>query len=437
MVNRGEFPLNSGGISEGKQSLGIDRKIRVPILPDDDDKPIESHTEYRYRLQVLAREIVGDRDQRLYHCLRRPAPGAAFVEVRRTPEQGSAHYCNLEVCSRVWTCPCCAGRISNERRKELSDALAAAKLKGYFPILVTYTLRHDWRDNLSDLLNGLKASLRKFKSGRAYQDIKSEYSVLGGIRALENTYGENGWHPHIHELMFLEKPISGMELSGLQKWLADRWIESLRSLDFDASYAHGIDVRTADSDIADYIAKWGREPKEQTWGVEHEIAAAPAKRAHRDGLTPFQLLECYGGGDERAGKLFDEYAHALAKSHQLEWSRGLHALLTLPEPLADDQLPLFEETETTYTAVEIGTHAWSQVVKFGLRGPLLWLVAMGDWTTLEALLKNYGISATIWREPPADAPKRESLPVAVVDHHPELAQRALFDLKSITPVRYE
>lgn len=416
--------------------LGTIRKIRVPKLPDDDERIIESTAEKRYRLQALAREIVGVRDKRLYGCLRRIAPGFTTVEIRRNPQDGSAHYLHLEQCNRVWTCPVCSARISNKRRKELSEALAAAKLAGYMPLMVTYTLRHDYRDKFNDLLDGLLTALRKFKSGRAYQNIKDEYDIIGGIRVLEPTYGENGWHPHAHELVFLKRPVGTMALGGLDKWMTDHWVTTLRSLDFDASYEHGLHIETADSKIADYILKFGREPHESEWGVEHELAAAGSKSAHRDGLTPFQLLECFGGGDDRAGKLFDEYALVMAGRRQLVWSPGLRALLKLPEELDEEQLPLIEETETTFTAVEIDPANWSKVVTHGLRGGLLWLVAAGDWPTLRALLKKRGIEATICEERPEYEPYGPPEPMPyVVNHDPVFTQPVLMDVP--VNVRYE
>lgn len=382
------------------QLLGNDRKIRVPKLPDEASRSIESTTEYRYRLQSLARNIIWHKDMRLFYCLRRPAPGCSHVVVQRDTEKHTAGYRNLELCNRVWTCPVCAARIANERRRELSDALAAAKIAGYMPVLVTYTVRHDGRDRLGALLDGLQASLRAFKSGRAWQDIKREYGVLGGVRALEVTFGEYGWHPHIHELMFLDEQHAPRIVAGLRQWLAERWRAMLEKQGYDASWEHGIDVRTADSQIADYIAKYGHEPREHEFGVEHEVAYGNSKKAHRDGLTAFQLLEAYGNGDQQARELFEEYAGEMDGRRQLVWSAGLRALLALPEPVEDEQLPGFEETPATYTAVEFTQENWYEVIAAGLRGVVLFLVAAGDWTTLDLLFKRHEIEAVVHREPP-------------------------------------
>lgn len=422
-------------ISEGNSLLGSDRKTRVPKLPEDEQRIIESSSENRYRLQGLAREILGDRDKRLRECLRVQRPGIEQVEIRRDPDKATAHFRGLILCNRVWTCPVCSARISNQRREELTQALAAAKLLGLHPVLVTYTLRHDGSDPLQHVLSGLLDALRAFKSGRAYQDIKDEYGIVGGIRSLEMTYGQSGWHPHVHELLFLDQNLSPMALAGLRKWLVDRWVASLRKLGFDASYAHGIDVRNADSKIAEYVAKFGREPREMEWGIEHELANAASKKAHADGLTPFQLLESYDIGDKLAERLFLEYAAAMQKHLQLRWSPGLRALLKMPEELADEQLTLIEDTPAAYTAVEIDRANWNQVLLHDLRGALLWLVAQGDWSTLTALLRKYQIHADVWTHPLSESVENAvTALIAAVDAGEH--QKLLFDLPAIK-VRYE
>jgi hypothetical protein len=242
------------------------------------------------------------------------------------------------------------------------------------------------------------------------------------------TYTENGWHPHVHELVFMGVKMSPGACENLKNWLVERWVDCLRKEDYDASYEHGIDVRTADSKIADYIAKWGREPREMSWNIEHEITNAPRKTARRSGLTPFELLEAYDIGDKRAEGLFLEYADAVSTRQQLVWSKGLRALLKLPEEITDQLLPGFEEEPTTYTALEIDQKSWNRVMLHDLRGALLWLVAKGDWATLRALLRKYDIRADIH-----DAPPPQSVGAALINTPPgsvsdNYSPQRLFDL---------
>lgn len=393
-----------------KSSLGTDRKIRVhiPAIPPAPDG--ETPSEYRFRLQKWARSCYGNHDDRLMGCCIRPVPGAHGVQVVRNPETGTAHFVGLEQCNRVWICPVCAQRITNERRKELSYALAAAKQKGFTAVLVTYTMSHQYSDLLEASIGGLQAAVRDFKAGRGWQDIKAEYGVVGGIKALEVTFGENGWHPHVHELMFLDIDPAKVNVEAFRKWLVDRWLAMLEKHGKSASIERGLDVRTADSDIADYIAKWGHQPKELAWGAEHEIANAPNKKAHRDGLTPFQLLEAVSGGDARARVLFQEYAHVMSGKRQLVWSAGLRALLEMPDELPDEQLPLFDVTEKAYIAVDIPADEWRRCCIYELQPRILGLVAAGALIHLQELFRRRDIEAVFLEAPNIEKAQTDELP---------------------------
>lgn len=320
-------------------------------------------------------------------------------------ERGQARYKNLYLCNDVWACPTCAARIAAGRRDELQTGLAAAFQKGWTPVLVTLTLRHHQGDRLATLLDALLASVRGFKSGRGFKDLRYEYDWRGDVRGLEVTYGANGWHPHCHLLVFLGRELTSSQLSGFRRWIAERWQHQLELRGQSASLEHGVDVRAADADIADYVAKFGRAP-ENTWTSADEIARSISKRGHRDGLTPWQLLDLYGrdqdddllqqnaaivkSGDH-AGRLYVEYAETFATRSQLQWSRGLRDALDMGRELDDDEviddIPGDEEE-----IAMIDGEAWKLICRLELRGELLDVAAAYGRAGLRAWLKALGIS---------------------------------------------
>jgi hypothetical protein len=162
-------------------------------------------------------------------------------------------------------------------------------------MLLTFTLSHHAGDSLKSLERGLRTAFDKTFSGRWFQEFKTEWRVVGKITSSETTVGRNGWHPHLHVLLFTELEYAGKWPEAMEMQISERWIDKLKTLGFSANLAHGVDVRTAQSDIADYVAKWGREPLEAGWGADTEIAKANVKRATHGGLTPFQLLGAAAG----------------------------------------------------------------------------------------------------------------------------------------------
>ena len=114
-----------------------------------------------------------------------------------------AHYDNVQRCGSVWTCPFCARKISEGRRQELKTAVDNWQRKGGYVYLVTITNRHHKGDNLPDLLKGQSKAKQKLWEKTKVKDMMKSLGYSGRITATEVTYGNNGWHPHYHILMFL------------------------------------------------------------------------------------------------------------------------------------------------------------------------------------------------------------------------------------------
>lgn len=375
-------------------SLGSTRQICVPASKDG--------LERRYKLQSLAARLRPG--ERVAECHRAIAPGAGAVTIMRSDADGRAWYNQLVVCNRVWECPVCSARIAAARVEELNDAIGAAGRLGLFPVMVTLTLQHNAGDELGALLGALLESVRAFKSGRGWGELRDEYDWRGDVRALEVTYGENGWHPHCHFLVFLGIELNQYQAAGLRAWIAERWAEVLARNAGYASFAHGVDVQTGDQYIAEYLAKFGRPP-EQSWGLADELARSPGKRAHRDGVTPWQLLELYGskpdadafidqarhvGTPARAGRLFVEYANTFKGRSQLHWSRGLRDMLALaPEPIADEEIT--DQAADAEPLLQLGAAGWGRICKLEKRGELLHVAGAGGRAALLEWLAGLGI----------------------------------------------
>jgi len=346
----------------------------------------------RFYLQALARELLPH--ERVAQCLHALAPRSATVDLMYSPQVKRAHYKGLIVCARVWICPVCASKISERRRVDLSAAIAA------WPgsvAMVTYTLRHSADDSLPVILGALLGAFRATKSGRAWQSIARIYGVGGSVRALEVTYGRNGWHPHFHELMFLSPDVDPDALLDALRVL---WLLKLEKQGRDASWENGVDLQTANSRVADYVAKYGRDPVDAGWTLSHEMAKASTKTSHPDGMTPFQLLLEYGENigqglaDEWPAHKFREYAAAFKGKKQLEWSRGLRDRLGLNDEATDDDLAT-EDREDAVWLASLTRDQWNIVLGNDVRGQLLDVAsaagAAGNIEPLRQFLAAFGI----------------------------------------------
>jgi hypothetical protein len=382
--------LKKPPIQAENSSLGIIAKIA--------SQPKPSGRNRRYKLQDYAAKLLPN--HRVAQCQRTIAPGQLGASIMHVPGTETSYTRGCIVCNRLWECPVCAEKITNHRREEISEAIASARRAGWSPVLITATLRHHKSDTCNDVLDALLKAWRGFTGGKGFQELREQWYWEGSIKSLEPTYGINGWHPHLHLLVFLSGDIKNFNIGGFKDMVADRWLQVLKRQGKDASYEHGIDVRTADADIAEYVAKFGREPKDAGWTASRELTKSGSKRGRADGLTPFQLLEIYGKGDDseeflqaagvvgsakHAGALFSEYVAAFSRRNQLVWSRGLRAALALAPELSDSQVVEQEPAEAVELAL-ILTPSWKKIVAAGKRGELLDVAASGDAIQVRAWL---------------------------------------------------
>jgi len=349
--------------------MGVKMRRNMPLgTITNTASPFEMWTEreLRYVLQSCARELLPA--ERVSDCMRLVIPIAQYVEIRRVKGDTRAFFKNLAVCGSVWHCPICASKISEARRGELQTALNA--WKGGL-LMCTYTLSHNIRMSLSKTLETLKMGYRSGKSGKAYQRFKFNYGVVGSVRSLEITYGKNGWHPHIHELIFMTQDLPPKKRANMRGEIWSHWIRALEKDGAWASMEHGIDLTVADNDIAEYIAKYGHEPLTPGWGAAREITKQVSKRAGGEqGETPMQLLYDYFEGDSRKGKLWKEYATTLKGSNQLIWSKGLRQAVTLPDAREDEEIAEDEPAESVLLA-QLTRQQWRAVLVARMRGSVL------------------------------------------------------------------
>jgi hypothetical protein len=130
-------------------------------------------------------------------------------------------------------------------------------------------------------------------------------------------------------------------------------LKSLAKLGLRGKLEIACTVKEGDLSVADYVAKFGREPfeeRDERWGVARELAKGVVKAARgKDGYTPWALLDAIIASpsceDELAPR-FQEYAAAFKRKEQLVWSRGSRAALGVlvgKEPIVNASEEAVEE----------------------------------------------------------------------------------------------
>lgn len=313
---------------------------------------------FRLQGKIQAELVKEGYKNRVTGCLKSPL---SSIYIGKSAN-GKASYGNVLTCGNVWLCPCCAEKISRKREIEVCKAIEwAYDEMNYKVVMLTFTHEHTRGERLADLRRKHAEALRKFKSGRVWQEIKKKVGYEGCITGNEVTYGLNGWHWHSHMLLFVKHDI-WMTMN--EDVLKRHWINCLKKAgaevkDENAMMEHGLDF-LYDCHSKQYLTKMGRY-----WGAEKEITGGARKRGR--GRSPFELAD--GTKKERA--LFMEYAKAVSlgnRCNQLVWSKGLKKKVGIIEKTDEELAAEKEENEILgYLSME----EWKLILKYKARAEVL------------------------------------------------------------------
>lgn len=337
----------------------------------------------RWRLQTVAAKLLPS--YRVANCYRRIADGSGSVGINYDEHTHRAYYSGLMTCGSVWTCPICSARISEVRRMELTQAVDTWRSGGGSLVVVTVTLQHSKADELKSLLTALKDSWRRLKSGRVWRRMCESYGLEHYVSSTELTYGEHGWHPHIHALFFSTLPEPEFDTGSFKAELTERYTALLAEYGKYASDFYGLDVKLGDEFAGKYASKYG---------LEHELTKSIGKNG-RDGASPWQLLERYRDGDEQAGALFCEYAKVFFGARQLSWSHGARDYFKLNNELSDKEIAEAEPEPSDKLLATLTKSEYKRIVIADIRGEVLEIASRGDI----AYLWSY-LTATVGVAPP-------------------------------------
>lgn len=315
--------------------------------------------------------------------------GGTSVEVHKSREHGKAFYCNLITCGSVWSCPVCAAKIQERRREEIAAAINWAYDEGLQPVMVTLTFPHRAWHKLRDLLDQQAMALQRLRAGQPWEKFKKSVDFRGLIRSLELTHGDNGWHPHTHELWFVR---STADASLMLPEILKRWESAcIRAglLDEDdaaqlaAFRVHAVDVKGWCSE-SDYLAK---QDDSRHWGADREIAKGSTKAGRAKGRHAFGLLaDASGKGSaaRRAGRLYLVYIAAMRGKRQIVWSKGLKALVKVDD--LDDETLAVESRDEADLLGYITDDDWHTVRTVGAFAAVLDAAEVGGWPAVQSLI---------------------------------------------------
>jgi hypothetical protein len=333
-------------------------------------------------------------------------PHGEYVAVRHTPG-GAAGFAGLTTCGSVWVCPVCNAKIMARRALEIGAAVATWQARGGAVAFGTFTMRHDRSQGLRDLWNALSKAWGMVTGGKQWIKDKDRYGIAGWLRAVEVTWGRNGWHVHVHTLVFLQA--DAVHLENLHARMFGRWSRSLVRQGLRSPLVQGQDFRwlsgPADAALAGYLTKSVDVPGSPGASAERgtgdhgaaiglEVVYSQGKRA-RSSLstqTPWALLDGVEQGDAASLGMWHEWERGSHNRQQLRWSKGLRELLAVGSEQSDEDIASEEHGSQDDDLVHITGAGWRRLIEVpaDLAG-LLTAVERGGLRAARAFLDARGV----------------------------------------------
>ena len=295
-----------------------------------------------------------------------------------------------------------AGRTIRDDNGVVQKKWQGFPVEELIPVLITLTLPHTVADDLEKMCDVISDAWRYCLTGSFREKLRTQFGLVGTIKATEITRGSNGWHPHLHVLGFVNRSayeakkvrVPGQPGSpqyyaeSLQSALYARWSQRIVKHGYARpSKQHGVDVEVmpdierAAKALSLYLTKTEKaDTKEKgVSSLAFELTNSQGKLAMKGGVTFWQIIDRLAVLQDRkranenqwatdADKaewfelkcLHNEYVYAMRGRRMLGWSNGLKDRLGIDE-LTDEEIAIEEnegepeETEATLGFLSLST----------------------------------------------------------------------------------
>lgn len=278
-----------------------------------------------------------------------------------------ADYGRLMTCGSVWACPVCSARILWERSQDIAKAVSLWEAGRGRTAMATLTVRHDASQPLKTVWATVAKAWSRLTSGRPWQALKGRIGLEGWMRTVEVTHGANGWHVHLHVLLFVAEGTSDSDIQAGGSLLVQRWVQSVEAVGGSALTGPQ-DVKPIHNpgeELGQYVSK------HLYAGGPEAIAAEMARqdlKSGRFGRTPFQILQTAIESGERVNAdwaLWREFEKASHRKRMHTWSQGFRDALGMDELRTDEEIAADDtagegEAESVTVGL-IGLQDWKRV----------------------------------------------------------------------------
>lgn len=303
------------------------------------------------------------------------------IELIKKDRNGRGFASGFQKCGAPLVCPVCFGKVRQKKAVEIQELVQAHRERGGMIYEQVLTLPHWKFDKLEDLFSIASACwdrvikhrrFRKIKTGfKHYTSIttdlgkRKDVPVSGSfgvsqVRAIEVTYGDNGWHVHMHVLWFFEREPFAAELDKFNQHVIDKWCDVSVESGQGKINPRLFDLRPIKDEQA--LSKYISKAVYDTTRTDNKHSNYT--NGYQGGRQPFEILDGAIAGNEDDLKLWREWEKATKGLKSLTISPSLRKAYKKDEPEKTDKELAAEEDEQAkdYTRVPSGSvEFWGRV----------------------------------------------------------------------------
>jgi hypothetical protein len=293
----------------------------------------------------------------------RTVNNARGVVIKRAADGGRVYVSGVVTGGSPWSCLACSYKIRSKRARMIALAIACHIAFGGGVLFGTFTFSHDRGERLRDVWDVLSDGWKFMTSGRQWVDFKALHGLMGSIKTVEVTHGVNGWHPHIHVLLFVDAPMNDFDREdqyrAFRGFMRDRWIDyfdEYQGRQVSQEFGTRFDpVKADESDqLGTYCTKAG-----------YELAMADAKIGRAEGHRhPFAIAhDAARWGDKADVMLLREWIVGSKRKRSIQWAGpDIKAYVGSEVDKSDQELAA--ETQIGDEALlVVDRHLWGQLIR--------------------------------------------------------------------------
>lgn len=264
--------------------------------------------------------------------------GTVDLMLERAGGVPNAFYSGLASCGSVWSCPVCSERIQSERREQVRKLLDFAEKEGLTSVFGTMTLRHDSRKPLAQTWGALSGAFAAVARDKTVRRLRTALGHQGYLRIVEVTHGQNGWHPHIHNITLFAKKPTEQQLQELADAEFRVWKKVAQLHGLGAPVRERYDLQLVKQQVEDYFTKTTYRGDISAKSLSFEVQGGSSKSGRGGSRTSFEILaDLVEHRRPEDLKLWHEFEQVSRGKRALTWSQGLKKWAGIEDEQDEDQ----------------------------------------------------------------------------------------------------